>query len=235
MDREILYGHNPRFPRWESEKEGVILRYAIFDMDGTLIDSMPAWNRLGEDYLRAKGVEPPENLHEQIKALTMLESGEFARRLGVPGTAEEIAAELNAWMERQYRETIPARAGVQDYLDRCRAAGMTMCVATATDRALAETCLARLGLLPYFAFVVSCEDIGKTKTSPDIYLLAAEKLGAAPGEIAVYEDVLYPAETAKRAGFYTVGVYDPASGEQNAAGLRDLCEEFIEDWRTAAP
>lgn len=210
------------------------MEYAIFDMDGTLIDSMPAWHRLGEDYLRSKGIEPPENLHEQIKAMTMLECGEFARKLGVPGTAEQIADELNGWMEHQYCQVIPAREGVGDYLSRCRSAGVRMGVATATDGALARQCLGRLGLLGFFEFVVSCEDIGKTKTSPDIYLLAAERLGACPSQCVVFEDVLYPAETASRAGFPVVGVYDPASGEGNAQALRSFCGAFIEDWRTAA-
>lgn len=208
------------------------MQYAIFDMDGTLIDSMPAWIRLGGDYLRSKGIEPPVNLREEIASMTMLESGQYASRLGVPGTPEEIADELIEWMARQYRETIPERTGVRAYLQLCREAGVRMCVATATDRALAETCLTRLELLPFFEFLVSCEEIGKTKTSPDIYLLAAQRLGASPSEIAVYEDVLYPAETAKKAGFRTVGVYDPASGEENARNLRQFCDAFIEDWNS---
>lgn len=207
------------------------MQYAIFDMDGTLIDSMPAWIRLGGDYLRSKGIEPPAGMREEIASMTMLESGQYASRLGVPGTPQEIADELTEWMARQYRETIPERAGIRSYLRLCREAGVRMCVATATNRLLAQKCLKRLGLLSFFEFLVSCEDIGKTKTAPDIYLLAAQKLGAAPEEIAVYEDVLYPAETAKKAGFRTVGVYDPASGEENAQALRQFCDAFIEDWR----
>lgn len=211
------------------------MQYAVFDMDGTLINSMPAWNRLGEDFLREQGIAPPENLHELTATMTMRECGEFAQRLGVPGTPEGIAAALNAKMEQQYRESIPARDGVPEYLERCRAAGVRMCVATATDRRLAEQCLGRLGLLDYFEFVVSCEDIGKTKNSPEIYLLAAERLGVKPEQAVVFEDVLYPAETAKRAGFPVVGVYDPASGEENAQALRAVCDAYIEDWRSRPP
>ncbi len=175
------------------------MQYAIFDMDGTLIDSMPAWSRLGGDYLRSKGVTPPDDLRDKVASMTMLECGEYASGLGVPGSPQVIAGELTAWMERQYRETIPEREGVQDYLRLCRDAGVKMCVATATDRILAEACL--------------------------------ERLGASPAEIVVYEDVLYPAETAKKAGFPTVGVYDPASGEENARALRRFCDAFIPDWK----
>lgn len=200
-------------------------------MDGTLVDSMPAWNRLGAEYLRSKGIEPPSDLREKTAPMTMLECGKYAKSLGVNGTAQEIACELMEWMARQYRETIPEREGVKDYLKLCQNMGISMCVATATARPLAEQCMERLGLSEFFEFLVSCEEIGKTKTSPDIYLLAAEKLGSSPSETVVYEDADYPAETAKKAGFLTVGVYDPASGETNAKKLRAICDAFIEDWR----
>ncbi len=207
------------------------MQYAIFDMDGTLIDSMPAWNRLGAEFLRSKGIVPPADLRRRTAPMTMLECGAYAAGLGVPGTPQQIADELHERMAKQYRETIPLREGVTEYLQLCREAGMHLCVATATNRLLAETCLSRLGLLAFFSFVISCEDIGKTKTAPDIFLLAAEQLGASPTEAVVYEDMLYPAQTAKNAGFPTVGVYDPASGEENARQLRQLCTAFIEDWR----
>lgn len=208
-------------------------RFCIFDMDGTLVNSMPAWKTLGETFLREHGIEPPRNLREIIAPLTMLESGEYFSTLGVSGTAQEIAAALNECIRRQYRTVIEAQPGVEKYLASLCGRGVRCCVATATDAALANECLLRLGLLRYFEFVASCEDIGVTKRSPDIYFLAAEKLGAAPCDTAVYEDVPYAAKTALEAGFYTVGYYDPAC-EHPQQQLKELCKEYITDYEAAA-
>ena len=86
-----------------------------------------------------------------------------------------------------------------------------MCVASATDRHLVSDCLKRLGILPYFEFLISCEEVGRGKDSPRVYEEAARRFGAQPGKIAVYEDALFAARTARQAGFYVVGVYDRGS------------------------
>ena len=149
-------------------------------------------------------------------------------------TPEQLAAEMNALMHEKYRTTIGPREGVDAYLEALREQGVRMCVATATDSQLAATCLNRLGLMKYFAFVVSCEDTGIGKTSPHIYQLAAARLGAKePGEVAVLEDAPYAAKTARDAGFYAVGVYDPSS-ERRQQELREIVCEYIADYRTAA-
>lgn len=207
--------------------------YAIFDMDGTLIDSMPVWRTLGKTYLRTKGIVPPADLRKVIAPMTMLQSAEYFQTLGVPGRAPQIAAELDAWMRKRYESDIPARPGAGDYLAELKARGVRCCVATATDPGLAGICLDRLKLLKYFEFIVSCETIGCTKTAPDIYHLAAGRLGAVPAQIAVYEDAPYAAETARRAGYYTVGVFDD-SPEASQERLKAACNEYILSFSDAA-
>lgn len=206
--------------------------YAIFDMDGTLIDSMPVWRNLGKGYLQSKGIRPPEDLRKTIAPMTMLQSAEYFHTLGVFESPPQIMRELDAWMKERYGTDIPARRGVGDYLETLRARGVRCCVATATDPGLARLCLNRLDLLRYFEFVVSCEEIGRTKIAPDIYHLAAGRLGAAPAEIAVYEDAPYAAETAKRAGYYTIGVFDD-SPEVSQKRLIAACDEYIRDFLEA--
>lgn len=208
-------------------------RFAIFDMDGTLIDSMPAWKSLGTTFLRECGIEPPSDLRKKVAKMTMLESGEYFNSLGIKGTAQEIAADLNACMERQYRTTIAEREGVKKYLEALKAKNVRCCVATATDLSLAKACLTRLGLMSFFEFAVSCEDIGVTKHQPDIYFEAAKRLGGKPCDIAVYEDVPYAAKTAKDAGFFVVGVFDPAC-EAPQEQLREYSNEYIKDYTAAA-
>ena len=203
--------------------------FAMFDMDGTLVDSMAYWQRLGREFLRSKGVTGDiEELLERIKPMTMTESAAlFASECGIPGTPEAIAAEMNAVMDRHYRQDIPMKAGVLAYLENLRAKGVRMCVASATAEELMASCLGRLGAADCFDFLLSCESVGAGKDRPQVYFEAARRLGAAPEDTAVYEDALYAARTAKAAGFYLVGVYDE-SARAHWAELTALADEAIQ-------
>ena len=205
--------------------------YAIFDMDGTLTDSMDYWRVLGRDYLAARGVEVTTQMLERMVALTMTDTARyFMDELGMPGPEQAIIDGLHQVMEQNYRQKVPLRPGVADYLERLRDRGVQMCVATGTAAPLARLCLERLEVADYFVDILSCEDIGLSKEHPDIYLLAAQRLGSAPGETAVFEDACYAARTAKKAGFYTVGVYE--RGYDRWWGeLSALADETITDWR----
>ena len=202
--------------------------YAIFDMDGTLIDSMGFWKNLATEYLTARGVaEIPQELLERIKPMTMSESAElFRREFGLTGDPE---AEMNAMMEEHYREDIPLKPGVAEYLRKLQRRGVRMCVASATADHLMESCLTRLGVRNVFEFLLSCETVGAGKRSPLVYREAARRLGAAPGEIAVYEDALYAVQTAKMAGFHVVGVYDD-SAAGNWTAIKESADEIILNW-----
>lgn len=206
-------------------------KFAIFDMDGTLIDSMGYWQRLGREYLTGKGVTGDlTDVLERIKPMTMTESAAlFSAEFGLAGTPAELAAEMNGIMETHYRADILLKPGVAEYLAALRADGVRLCVASATAPDLVAACLERLGVLDHFEFLLSCEEVGAGKDKPDVYLAAADRLGAQPGEAAVYEDALYAAQTAKEAGFYTVGVYDP-SGEAHWDEMTALADEIITDW-----
>lgn len=207
-------------------------RCAIFDMDGTLIDSMGYWQRLGREYLAKMGVrENVEPVIERIKPMTMLESSAlFMEAFGLPGPAARIAAEMNAMMDAHYRSDIPLKPGAAAYLRALQHSGVRLCVATATPEPLARACLERLGVADCFAFLLSCDAVSAGKDRPDVFLEAARRLNAAPAEIAVYEDAIYAARTAKAAGFWVVGVYDAAS-ENDWAELTALCDATIRDWR----
>lgn len=206
-------------------------KYAIFDMDGTLIDSMIYWKRLATEYLERKGVkEIPSDLQERIKPMTMTESAAlFVEEFGVDGTPDGVAAEMNAMMDEHYRMDIPLKDGVREYLKDLAEAGVKMCVASATAEPLMRSCLERLGVANYFEFLLSCEEVGAGKNKPDVYFEAAKRLGAEPKNIAVYEDALYAAETAKNATFYVVGVYD-ASADAHWDEMRALADETIREW-----
>ena len=190
-------------------------RFAIFDMDGTLVDSMVYWKHLAGEFLTSKGVSNiPKDILEKIKPLTITESAAlFIRAFSLEGTAQSIAAEINGMMDKHYRNDIPLKKGVQEYLEKLYQDGTVMCVASATAEHLMDACLSRLGVRKYFQFLLSCETVGAGKSQPDIYFESVKRMGCTPAAAAVYEDALYAVITAKKAGFFVVGVYDESAGE----------------------
>ena len=206
-------------------------KYAIFDMDGTLIDSMAFWKNLATEYLTSKGIlQIPADILEQIKPMTMSESAAlFRREFGLTG---DVEAQMNEMMEDHYRNDIPLKPGVWEYLENLHRQGVRMCVASATAEHLMESCLTRLGVRQYFEFLLSCETVGAGKRSPLVYQEAARRLGAVPGQIAVYEDALYAVQTAKAAGFHVVGVYDDSAADSWQA-IEQESDEVILNWEEA--
>ena len=206
-------------------------QFAIFDMDGTLIDSMIFWKNLASEYLRTKGVTTiPADLPERIKPMTMSQSANlFKQEFALTGDPE---AEMNAMMAEHYRKDIPLKSGVRNYLQALHEKGVQMCVASATAEHLMEACLTRLGVRDYFAFLLSCEAVGAGKRSPLVYHAAAGRLHALPAEIAVYEDALYAVKTAKDAGYYVVAVYDDSAANHRES-IKTYADEFILNWEDA--
>ena len=203
-------------------------QFAIFDMDGTLIDSMIFWKNLASEYLSGKGVKQiPEEILERIKPMTMSESAAlFQQEFGLSGDPE---AEMNAMMDAHYQNDIPLKPGARKYLQKLRSRGVRMCVASATAESLMEACLKRLGVRNYFEFLLSCESVGAGKSSPLVYRESARRLDAAPAEIAVYEDALYAVQTAKTAGYYVIGVYED-SASMNWQTIESIADEVVLNW-----
>ena len=185
------------------------LKYKIFDLDGTLLDSMAAWRNLGKDYLLQKGINPPDNLNEIIAAMSMIESAAyFQKAFKIELSAEEIIKEIKMLIENKYKYEFKLKPYVKEYLQKLKDENSVMCIVTATPLKLAKAALERNEIKKYFSFVISCDEVGLGKNKPDIFLLAANRLNAEPFEIAVYEDADFALITAKEEGFYTIGVYD---------------------------
>lgn len=210
-------------------------RFAIFDMDGTLVDSMGYWQSLEREFLIRKGVtDQLEDILERTKPLTLMEAAAlFSEYCHIDGTPEQLVEEVLSIMEEHYRNDVTVKPGIFAYLDKLKERGVVMCVASATPRHLVQLCLERLGLAHYFSFLLSCVDVGAGKRQPDVFLEAARRMGAAPHETAVYEDAIYAVRTAHAAGFHVVAIHDGPQNEACWSEMVSLADEVITDWTLA--
>lgn len=209
------------------------LKGAIFDLDGTLLDSMPLWDHVGEDYLREQGITPEEGLKERFIAMSLFQAAQyFQEHYRVPYTEDEISDQINALIERYYRYELPLKPHAAEFLQKLGKAGVKMCVATATDRHLVEAALKRLGIADHFQCIFTCSEVGCGKDEPIIFHKALETLGTGLEDTYVFEDALYAIRTAKAAGFHIAGVYDAASAadENHIRELADRYMHTLEEW-----
>lgn len=200
---------------------------AIFDLDGTLLNSNGYWDRAPDAYLRTLGKRAAPGLAKTIFTMTLPEAAAYmTREYGLTQTQEEISEGVNAAMERFYLTEIPLKEGVREALDYLRGKGIPMAVASVTDRPLVEGALRRFGVLDRFAAIVTIADVGVGKSEPDVFFRAAEKLGSRPENTLVFEDAPHALQTAKRAGFITVGIYDDASVDRQEE-IRETTNHYL--------
>lgn len=191
---------------------------AIFDLDGTLLDSMPWWDDLGERYLRSLGKTPEPDIRYHFKRLTMEGSARYMKETyGLEQSIEEICTGVMSGIEFAYRDCIQCKPGVVDMLEAMRAAGVAVCVATATRRDCALAALERLDILKYFSALFTCTEVGASKTEPDIFELALSHLGTPRETTFVFEDSLHAIETAHAAAFPVMLIDEPASASDAEA------------------
>ena len=199
---------------------------AIIDVDGTLLDSMAAWDRIAADYLISKGVQPRPDLNETLLGMGGHEIPDyFKNQYGIGDSKEDIKENLYKMLETYYFFKAPLKAGVEGFLDKLNSRGIRMCVATATDRRLIEAALKRCGIYQYFGRIFTCGEEKTGKNLPDIYFKAAAYLGSEITKTIVVEDALYAMKTAKAAGFIVIGVYDAAEEEQQGE-IKSLCNHY---------
>lgn len=209
------------------------IKGAIFDLDGTLIDSMHFWDDLGAEYLRQKGIIPPNNINEVLKALSLEQSARYLKETySITENEDEIKAEIINLIENQYRYSFPLKPYVATFLSRLYEKRVKMCIATATDRELATAALKRLGIAGYFDFILTCTEAGIGKNDPRFFLKALEMLKTPKSETIVFEDALHAIKSAKLAGLYVVAVYDKSSDgdKTEIKSAADIYINSFEDW-----
>ncbi len=201
------------------------IKGAIFDLDGTLLDSMSVWETAGARYLKSIGKTPRPDLRDTIISLSLMQAADYFRReYGVTESVSEIMEGIDGAVEDFYRNEVRPKEGVIGFLESLRSRRVKMCVATATNRHLVEAGLERNGMLGYFGAIVTCTEVGAGKDSPDVFNAALDFLGTKKEETFIFEDALYAIKTGKEAGFTVVAISDESAKKQRdeIARLSDI-------------
>lgn len=203
------------------------LQSAIFDMDGTLLDSMGMWRTLGSVLAKNHGAEAPADLDRQVASLGLWEGTAYCKEVcGLPGTVDELVSEVWGQIEDFYQNHVEPKPGVVKFLSLLKMEGVWMYVATATDRPLVEAALRHAGIDGYFRGIITSREAGQTKREgPEIYERAMRRLRSNKKDTVVFEDALHAVQTAKAAGFRVAAVYDPSEPDQEK--LRRLADYYI--------
>ena len=211
------------------------IKGAVFDMDGTLVDSLFLWDEIwrifGETYRKDPSFRPTPEDDRAVRTMTLKDVMDFIHaryRMGKDGG--ELLETTNRIIARFYREEVQLKDGALEYLRYLAERKIPIVLATATAMPLVELALGHCRIRPLFAHVLSCAEIGKGKEYPDIYLLAAKKMGLRPEEICVLEDSLTALKTAKTAGMATVGIYDRYNCGQDE--IQEIADFYIAEGET---
>jgi HAD superfamily hydrolase (TIGR01509 family) len=206
------------------------LKAAIFDMDGTIIDSMPTWRCLARDYLTENGIDADAAAAFQeriwgknINEICLEISEEFLH-----GKKEaEVLAGIHDLLCRKYASVCRIKPHAVDLAKMLSGAGIPLCIATATHYEPAMFALRQHMLVKYFQSVLTVPEVGKSKFYPDIYEIAAKSMGAKPSETLVVEDAYYCVQTAKKAGFIVMGCPD-SENEADTDSIKGICDYFLD-------
>ena len=190
------------------------IKGVIFDLDGTLLDSMWYWWEAARNYLLSQGKAPRPGLRFILREFNTIEEAQYyIDEYGVDKSLQDVIKGRDDIMLGYYTSVIKLKEGTIPVLEALKERGIKMCIATATERRLIEAALKYQGVENYFDRIFTCTEENTSKTSPDIFIKAAQSLGTEISETLVVEDMLYAVETAKKAGFIVAGVYDEASDE----------------------
>lgn len=188
------------------------IQAVIFDLDGTLVDSMWVWEAIDQDYFKGHGLEVPADLQKRISGMSFTETADYIREhFLIPDTIEEMKEIWNRMAEEKYAREVPMKEGAYAFICNLRKLGIKTGVATSNSKHLVEIALKAQGIRNMMDSVHTACEVSHGKPEPDIYLLVAEDLGVAPEHCLVFEDIVEGIWAGKRAGMRTCAVADPAS------------------------
>ena len=202
----------------------------IFDLDGTLVDSMWMWKAIDIEYLGKFGIPLPPTLQKDIEGMSFSETAVyFKETFQIPDSLDKIKADWNQMAYDKYTKEVPLKNGVGEFLERCKENGIKFGIATSNSRELVDATLEALKIREYFDCVMTACEVTKGKPAPDIYLAVAENIGVNPKDCLVFEDIEMGILAGKRAGMQVCAVEDDFSMNQ-IDKKKELADYYIKDY-----
>lgn len=202
----------------------------LFDLDGSLVDSMWIWRDIDIEYLGKFGIPLPEKLQADIEGMSFTETAAyFKERFQIPDSVEQMKEDWNRMAWDKYTHQVPLKKGAREFVEHCHENGIKLGIASSNSRELVENVISVHGLMDYFDSIVTACEVDKGKPAPDVYLEAAKRCGAAPEKCLVFEDIVPGIMAGKSAGMKVCAVEDAYSRHQDAEKKR-LSDYFITDY-----
>lgn len=187
----------------------------IFDLDGTLVDSMWVWTQIDIEYLGRFGLSVPDNLQNILEGMSFTETAVyFKEHFALPQSVEEIKQTWQEMAMEAYKSRVPLKPGVREFLPWLKEQGLVLGVASSNAIELIEAVLNSHGIRHYFDSIITACQVKKGKPAPDVYLKAADELGVRPGSCLVFEDILPGIQAGQNAGMTVCAVEDKYSHAQ---------------------
>ncbi len=199
---------------------------AIFDLDGTIVDSNFVWERIDRKILENHGISVSDEDIIEMTAMSYEDCINKMQSFGIPDSYDELRKQLDDMAVYEYRNNIFLKEYVKEYFDFLKAKGIYIALATGSPERLYEPVLRHNSVYGYFDALCCTDEAGRDKDYPDIYLLCASKIGVAPEDCLVFEDLLKGVISARNAGMQTVGVYDKFS-EKDIFSIKTICDKYI--------
>ncbi|MDF1494053.1 HAD family hydrolase [Caproiciproducens sp. CPB-2] len=206
------------------------LKGAIFDLDGTLLESMGIWAQIDQRFLAKRGIPLPDDYVEKVTPMNYRDAAAYTiARFSLPETAAEVIRDWKEMSEQAYRFEIALKPRAGEFLRKLKSRGVRLAVATAQAPELYEPALKNNGVFDLFDAFAHLGEVERGKGFPDIYLLAAQRLGLSARDCVVFEDISAGIRGAKAGGFRTCGVYDPYSDYEKETILREA-DRYIDSF-----
>ena len=206
------------------------IKGAIFDLDGTLVDSMSVWGQIDIDYLTKRNLDIPCNLHNEIAHMSFTKVAEYFKdRFKIEDSIEDILTEWHQMAFDYYSNRIQLKPGAKEFLLKLKSQNIKIGLATSNSKPLLEACLKNNDIYDYFDSITITDEVNNGKDHPDVYLLAAKRLNINPKECIVFEDLLPAIKGAKSAEMKTVAVHDESCSTSKEEFLK-YADKYIDSF-----